>query len=140
MAEILGSLTRPLRAMFAWRVMRDTGAVIYWQNDVTGERSYARTGGHQPIDEHWLRTGEWSPPSTPPSGPTGIFPRFEVEVAMPRPLNRTMIREALMRARSVLNTCAGDQPADLTHPARRRILDIRTAELSAAIDELDRLA
>lgn len=39
-----------------WRVVRDTGAHIYSENDVTGERrAVTRSGsGYQPLDQAWL--------------------------------------------------------------------------------------
>lgn len=129
-----------LRALFAWEVVRDTGATIYRQNTITGARSASRiTGGHQPIDRHWLETGEWSPPPKPPcGGPTerraSIFPHFEVDAPMPRrPLDRRLIRAALAQA-GVALVQAGDRGTGLDEEERFRVID----KLNAALAELDR--
>jgi hypothetical protein len=49
------------RRPFAWRVVRDTGVHRYLEHP-SGRRRIDRVRlGHQPIDRHWLATGEWSP-------------------------------------------------------------------------------
>lgn len=53
-----------LRAPLAWETVRDTGCWLYQRNRITGERRVRRSqpGGHQPTDQGWLRTGEWTRP------------------------------------------------------------------------------
>lgn len=44
-------------------IVRDTGVTLYWRCTRCGERFAGRkpgTTGHQPIDYHWLETGEFT--------------------------------------------------------------------------------
>jgi hypothetical protein len=62
------------RSLGAWRVVRDTGAWRYERNDVTGRRriTAGAIGGHQPRDDGWLETGEWTPRPPPPTVGSGV--------------------------------------------------------------------
>jgi hypothetical protein len=63
-----------LRSLFAWRLVEDTGCWRYEVNTVTGARRIVPTctGGYQPVDRDWLRTGEWTKPGKPPFGGSGV--------------------------------------------------------------------
>jgi hypothetical protein len=90
-------LPRWLRALFAWRTVRETGVYAYQQNDVTSDRRAIRLthGCHSPLDREWLSGGEiTAPPRPPPPEPlfrrsalpahVSIFPHFNVYAPMPR--------------------------------------------------------
>lgn len=51
-----------LKAVFAWRDVRDTGVWRYQENSVTGERRAVpgAAKGWRPVDRVWLAGGEWS--------------------------------------------------------------------------------
>lgn len=51
-------MLRWLRSLFAWRAMFSSGAWVYCENQVTGQRSAHWRGGYQPIRQDWLRTGD----------------------------------------------------------------------------------
>lgn len=63
-------MIRWIRSLFAWREVRNTGLNSYQANTVTGARRVVRlvSGGYQPVDGGWLRTGEWTNPGPPPFG------------------------------------------------------------------------
>ncbi|HYD87157.1 MAG TPA: hypothetical protein VEA80_06770 [Vitreimonas sp.] len=49
-----------------WEDVRDTGVHLYQRNRRTGKRRVLRGGPNQPIDTHWLETGEWFSSKPPP--------------------------------------------------------------------------
>lgn len=46
-------------------------------------------------------------------------------------------REAPIRARAALRTAASDKPEDLLNPARRRVIELRIAEINEALAVLN---
>lgn len=50
-----------------WKTVRDTGVHLYQQNQRTGARRVLRGGDNEPVDTHWVATGEWWKPSAPPN-------------------------------------------------------------------------
>lgn len=50
---------RWVRALFAWRTVRDRGVWRYQENRITGKRRAQRmqATGHQPVDRAWLEGG-----------------------------------------------------------------------------------
>jgi hypothetical protein len=57
--------------LIGWRTARDTGSNVYQVHRRSGHRRvWHRDGwGYQPIDQHWLDTGEWSSPGVEPINP-----------------------------------------------------------------------
>ena len=48
-----------IRAWFAWKPIRNSGAWVYLENTVTGQRKAVWLhGGYQPLNHDWLRTGD----------------------------------------------------------------------------------
>lgn len=57
-------------ALFPWRTVRDNGKTVYQINHRNGKRrAWQRPGGYQPIDQHWINTGQWSTYGVEPSEP-----------------------------------------------------------------------
>lgn len=54
------------------------------------------------------------------------------------PEDRQLLRSAIIQARAVLCTAAGDTAADLEKPVRSRVLSRRVDQLNAALDVLNR--
>lgn len=62
-------------ASFSWEFHHNSGKYSYYQNTHTGQRKvgyFTLMGGHQPIDQHWLDTGERKPRPLPPKGLSAI--------------------------------------------------------------------
>lgn len=53
---------RWFKALFAWKVVHDTGVHEYLENAVTGRRDFRRKPGRtgfQPLNLNWLMGGDW---------------------------------------------------------------------------------
>lgn len=52
----MSGIIRWLSSIFAWRVVRNSGAWLYYENNVTGKRKVIRIAGsgYQPLDKEWL--------------------------------------------------------------------------------------
>lgn len=68
-------MIRWLRSLFAWRMVRRSGAYAYYENAVTGQRWAGRwaDGGWSPIDHDWLLRRE-PRPRVPPTGGSSVAP------------------------------------------------------------------
>lgn len=64
-------MLRWLRTIFGWRLVRDSGAWVYEENVITGERRATRIAGSgwQPIDAAWLHPARFPPITTKPPMP-----------------------------------------------------------------------
>ena len=60
-----------------WKIVRDTGITVYSQCKMCGKRRVTQYGGFQPIDRHWVKTGEWQRFDNPPKGTPRIVTRPE---------------------------------------------------------------
>ena len=55
MPPIQVGLWARMRAAFAWKMVKDSGVWVYYENAITGERKALDKGGcWQPIDYLWL--------------------------------------------------------------------------------------
>lgn len=62
---------RFIKSLFAWQLVRDTGAIRYYQNAVSGKRrAVVVVTGYAPIDRRWLDGFEFTSATTPPIGGT----------------------------------------------------------------------
>lgn len=52
---------RALKALFAWRPVKNTGVWLYEENEVTGQRRATELSGgcYQPLSYEFLRRGDW---------------------------------------------------------------------------------
>ncbi len=51
----MSRLLQAIRALFAWRTVRDSGVYLYQENAITGARRTVQySGGYQPKDFAWL--------------------------------------------------------------------------------------
>jgi hypothetical protein len=48
------------KALFSWKIIRETGVWVYEENTVTGTRRALRvSSAYQPIDFSMIREGDW---------------------------------------------------------------------------------
>lgn len=55
----MSAILKRLRSLFAWRAIRNSGAWLYLQNDITGQRKAIWLRGcYQPLNRDWMRGGD----------------------------------------------------------------------------------
>lgn len=65
-------MIRYLRSLFAWKMVRDSGVWLYYENAITGERTATRYSAcFQPLDLEWLDRKSYRP-TTPAPSPKGL--------------------------------------------------------------------